>query len=278
MLQQDLSHVNSTDENLNFVDFTPPIYVRDPTGPVKTKGRPKIPTRIRSALDLAEQNRKKRPCGSCDEKDHNSIDCPKRKMQRRDDIWWLLIFYLMLNFYTLIKLLSLYALLETLIQIWLATYNTLLYLTKLLFSCFLLSFIYLNIEYNGLWFIFVICWCFVSIFPFFFKFLYKIYINLVGSPPLYFCSSTVGSRALAPLHHNWFDFCRGAQGFCWPFAFVMKRSQHGSPRWSKGCIKDQKCYTNGPVHEAPPPPFTVARRTRPWVRRCSTTHERHCFI
>lgn len=66
---------------------TPPVgdgnfgqFVRDPVGPVKTKGRPKNATRIKSGVETSNENRRKRSCGYCGEVGHISTGCAKRRL------------------------------------------------------------------------------------------------------------------------------------------------------------------------------------------------------
>lgn len=56
------------------------LDVRDPVGPVRTKGRPRIATRIRSGIETSSENRRKRSCGCCGEQGHISTGCGKRKL------------------------------------------------------------------------------------------------------------------------------------------------------------------------------------------------------
>jgi hypothetical protein len=49
------------------------IFVRDPDGPAKTKGRPKLPSRL---LRPSEQVKKKRKCGNCQQLGHYKTSCP----------------------------------------------------------------------------------------------------------------------------------------------------------------------------------------------------------
>ncbi|KAK2969824.1 hypothetical protein RJ640_023553 [Escallonia rubra] len=56
------------------------ISIRDPTAPVKTKGHPKIATRLKSGMELAKEAKKQRTCSNCGIKGHNKSRCPKRKI------------------------------------------------------------------------------------------------------------------------------------------------------------------------------------------------------
>ena len=56
------------------------IYVFDPTSPIKTKGRPKVATRIKSGMEMAMELKKRKGCGYCKEKGHNTTGCQKRKV------------------------------------------------------------------------------------------------------------------------------------------------------------------------------------------------------
>ncbi|XP_061359450.1 protein FAR1-RELATED SEQUENCE 5-like [Gastrolobium bilobum] len=53
-------------------------YVRDPTQAVKTKGRPKVASRIKSSIELAAKQQK--TCSYCREKGHNKTSCKKQMM------------------------------------------------------------------------------------------------------------------------------------------------------------------------------------------------------
>ncbi|XP_061360344.1 protein FAR1-RELATED SEQUENCE 5-like [Gastrolobium bilobum] len=53
-------------------------YVRDPTQAVKTKGRPKVASRIKSSIELAAKQQK--TCSYCREKGHNKTSCKKKMM------------------------------------------------------------------------------------------------------------------------------------------------------------------------------------------------------
>lgn len=56
------------------------LDVRDPVGPVRTKGHPRIATRIRSGIETSNEIRRKRSCGYCGEQGHISTGCGKRKL------------------------------------------------------------------------------------------------------------------------------------------------------------------------------------------------------
>ncbi|GJU09956.1 FAR1-related sequence 5-like protein, partial [Tanacetum coccineum] len=62
------------------VDMMPQICVRDPVVKTKTKGRPKIATRVKSPIEL--QGNKKKTCSYCHELGHNITGCPKKKLVR----------------------------------------------------------------------------------------------------------------------------------------------------------------------------------------------------
>ncbi|XP_061347848.1 protein FAR1-RELATED SEQUENCE 5-like [Gastrolobium bilobum] len=53
-------------------------YVRDPIHPIKTKGRPKVASRIKSSLELSLKQQK--TCSYCGGKGHNKTGCQKHKM------------------------------------------------------------------------------------------------------------------------------------------------------------------------------------------------------
>ncbi|XP_061356572.1 uncharacterized protein LOC133300996 [Gastrolobium bilobum] len=57
-------------------------YVRDPTQAIKTKGRPKVASRIKSSIELAVKQQN--ACSYCREKGHNksSYGCCKREAKR----------------------------------------------------------------------------------------------------------------------------------------------------------------------------------------------------
>ncbi|KAK2975912.1 hypothetical protein RJ640_000396 [Escallonia rubra] len=55
------------------------ISIRDPTAPFKTKGRPKVATRLKSSIELAKEEKKQRTCAYCHEKGHYRTGCAKRK-------------------------------------------------------------------------------------------------------------------------------------------------------------------------------------------------------
>lgn len=52
----------------------PGIIIRDPTGHVKTKGLPKIAMRIRSSIEASNENRQKKSCAFCEDKDTYQLD------------------------------------------------------------------------------------------------------------------------------------------------------------------------------------------------------------
>ncbi|KAK2972602.1 hypothetical protein RJ640_007071 [Escallonia rubra] len=54
------------------------ISIRDPTAPVKTKGRPKVANRLKSSIELAKEEKKQRTCAYCHGKDHYQTGCAKR--------------------------------------------------------------------------------------------------------------------------------------------------------------------------------------------------------
>ncbi|KAK2995484.1 hypothetical protein RJ640_016840, partial [Escallonia rubra] len=55
------------------------ISIRDPTAPVKTKGRPKVATRLKSSVELAKEEKKQRNCAYCHGKGHYPTGCAKQK-------------------------------------------------------------------------------------------------------------------------------------------------------------------------------------------------------
>ncbi|XP_061355857.1 protein FAR1-RELATED SEQUENCE 5-like [Gastrolobium bilobum] len=55
--------------------------VRDPTQPIKTKGRPRIASRIKSSMELSTKQQK--TCSYCQGKGHNKSGCQMQK-----DIFW----------------------------------------------------------------------------------------------------------------------------------------------------------------------------------------------
>ncbi|KAK2976484.1 hypothetical protein RJ640_002934 [Escallonia rubra] len=55
------------------------ISIRDPVAPVKTKGRPKVATRLKSSIELAKEEKKQRTCAYCHGKGHYRTGCAKRK-------------------------------------------------------------------------------------------------------------------------------------------------------------------------------------------------------
>ena len=52
--------------------------VRDPTQPVKTKGRPKVASRIKSSIELSTKQQK--TCSYCQGKGHNKTGCQMLKV------------------------------------------------------------------------------------------------------------------------------------------------------------------------------------------------------
>lgn len=62
------------------IDSYPQLMVRDPIGPVRTKGRPKIATRMGSGTKMSTEKRRKRSCGYCGELGHISTGCGKCKL------------------------------------------------------------------------------------------------------------------------------------------------------------------------------------------------------
>ncbi|KAK2990353.1 hypothetical protein RJ640_000799 [Escallonia rubra] len=55
------------------------ISIRDPAAPIKTKGRPKVATRLKSSIELAKEEKKQRTCAYCHGKGHYRTGCAKRK-------------------------------------------------------------------------------------------------------------------------------------------------------------------------------------------------------
>ena len=53
------------------------IFVRVPDGPVKTKGRPRCPTRLLSGFEASQRNKetKQRKCGKCGQLGHYRTNC-----------------------------------------------------------------------------------------------------------------------------------------------------------------------------------------------------------
>lgn len=62
------------------IDSYPQLMVRDPIGPVRTKGRPKIATRMGSGTKMSTEKRRKRSCGYCGELGHIPTGCGERKL------------------------------------------------------------------------------------------------------------------------------------------------------------------------------------------------------
>nr|KAJ0225847.1 hypothetical protein LSAT_V11C100002080 [Lactuca sativa] len=58
------------------VDMIPQLSVRDPFGPITTKGRPKNASRLTSCLVVP----KKRTCSYCQRLGHYATSCSKRKV------------------------------------------------------------------------------------------------------------------------------------------------------------------------------------------------------
>ncbi|KAK2976731.1 hypothetical protein RJ640_018204 [Escallonia rubra] len=54
------------------------ISIRDPAAPVKTKGRPKVATRLKSSIELTKEEKKQRTCAYCHGKSHYRTGCAKR--------------------------------------------------------------------------------------------------------------------------------------------------------------------------------------------------------
>lgn len=79
---QHLSHVGSTElvAHPSPERLDPQLTVHDPLGPMKTKDRPKVATRIRSGIENSTENRRKRLCGYCGKQGHISTGCAKRRM------------------------------------------------------------------------------------------------------------------------------------------------------------------------------------------------------
>lgn len=74
----DIASINFLSQTL-FEHAYPRHGVCDPCRPVRTKGHPKVATRIRSSIETSTKNRRKRSCGYCGEQGHISTDCGKRK-------------------------------------------------------------------------------------------------------------------------------------------------------------------------------------------------------
>ncbi|KAK2980533.1 hypothetical protein RJ640_015918 [Escallonia rubra] len=55
------------------------ISIRDPNTPIKTKGRPKVATRLKFSIELAKEENKQRTCAYCHGKGHYRTGCAKRK-------------------------------------------------------------------------------------------------------------------------------------------------------------------------------------------------------
>lgn len=62
------------------MDYYPKLVIRDPVGPIKTKGRSKITTRIKSCIETSDENRQKRSCAYYEEQGHISTACAKCKI------------------------------------------------------------------------------------------------------------------------------------------------------------------------------------------------------
>ncbi|KAK2976094.1 hypothetical protein RJ640_009526 [Escallonia rubra] len=56
------------------------ISIRDPAAPIKTKGRPKVATRLKSSIELAKEEKTQRTCAYCHGKGHYRTGCAKRKV------------------------------------------------------------------------------------------------------------------------------------------------------------------------------------------------------
>ncbi|GJZ67351.1 FAR1-related sequence 5-like protein, partial [Tanacetum coccineum] len=56
------------------------IIASDPINRVKTKGRPKTATRIKSGLEISMEAKKRKKCSYCKAIGHNITKCPKKKM------------------------------------------------------------------------------------------------------------------------------------------------------------------------------------------------------
>ncbi|KAK2979103.1 hypothetical protein RJ640_005854 [Escallonia rubra] len=57
------------------------ISIRDPAAPIKTKGRPKVATRLKSSIELTKEENKQRTYAYCHGKGHYRTGCAKRKDQ-----------------------------------------------------------------------------------------------------------------------------------------------------------------------------------------------------
>ncbi|KAL6537544.1 hypothetical protein OROMI_026078 [Orobanche minor] len=62
------------------VDMSQHILVLDPINRVKTKGRPKVATRVKSSIEIYMDDKKKKRCGYCKGKGHNTTGCQQRKV------------------------------------------------------------------------------------------------------------------------------------------------------------------------------------------------------
>ena len=58
------------------------INFRDPTAPARHKGRPRLPSRLQSSLEVSqkEATKKRKTCGYCGEKGHYRTGCSKAKV------------------------------------------------------------------------------------------------------------------------------------------------------------------------------------------------------
>ena len=62
-------------------------FVSDPTIPVKTKGRPRVATRIKSGIEVAKETKKQRTCSYCGGKGHYITGCQQKKVSLRWSVY-----------------------------------------------------------------------------------------------------------------------------------------------------------------------------------------------
>ncbi|KAL9252054.1 FAR1-RELATED SEQUENCE 5-like protein [Drosera capensis] len=75
------SPTDASSYGLSQADLLSQVCVKDPAGPVKTKGHPKVAKRIKSGLEESLVAAKQRTCRYCCAKGHYSAGCPKRKAE-----------------------------------------------------------------------------------------------------------------------------------------------------------------------------------------------------
>ncbi|KAK2995203.1 hypothetical protein RJ640_000508 [Escallonia rubra] len=79
-----VSQVGSS-TNVSQIESMHQISIRDPAAPIKTKGRPKVATRLKYSIELAKEEKKQRTCAYCHGKGHYRTGCVKRKVNRAQD-------------------------------------------------------------------------------------------------------------------------------------------------------------------------------------------------